>query len=187
VLVGEDLPLSISGEQLFSIGLDRTSKSWTLTARLYDRDDNLLAIIERNEWISGDPLPWDIQSDYQYLRIRQRLREISLEVDARREPVRVRGRLWRDGHSFELSPHGIRFGDGTRAVGFAHLALVGIALEVAPETRQLQMRPLLEEARIVSGDDRLREAVLVWERLTRRGRNDPCWCGSGKKFKTCHG
>ena len=20
-----------------------------------------------------------------------------------------------------------------------------------------------------------------------RGRNDPCWCGSGKKFKKCHG
>ncbi|MDR1358846.1 MAG: SEC-C domain-containing protein [Coriobacteriales bacterium] len=19
------------------------------------------------------------------------------------------------------------------------------------------------------------------------GRNDPCWCGSGKKFKNCHG
>ena len=19
------------------------------------------------------------------------------------------------------------------------------------------------------------------------GRNDPCWCGSGKKFKACHG
>jgi uncharacterized protein YecA (UPF0149 family) len=19
------------------------------------------------------------------------------------------------------------------------------------------------------------------------GRNDPCWCGSGKKYKKCHG
>ncbi|WP_408917418.1 SEC-C metal-binding domain-containing protein, partial [Caldifermentibacillus hisashii] len=19
------------------------------------------------------------------------------------------------------------------------------------------------------------------------GRNDPCWCGSGKKYKNCHG
>jgi preprotein translocase subunit SecA len=22
---------------------------------------------------------------------------------------------------------------------------------------------------------------------TKLGRNDPCWCGSGKKFKKCHG
>ncbi|MBA2255631.1 MAG: SEC-C domain-containing protein, partial [Thermoleophilaceae bacterium] len=21
----------------------------------------------------------------------------------------------------------------------------------------------------------------------RIGRNDPCWCGSGKKYKRCHG
>ena len=21
----------------------------------------------------------------------------------------------------------------------------------------------------------------------RVGRNDPCWCGSGKKYKKCHG
>lgn len=24
-------------------------------------------------------------------------------------------------------------------------------------------------------------------RAERLGRNDPCWCGSGKKFKKCHG
>ena len=23
--------------------------------------------------------------------------------------------------------------------------------------------------------------------LDKIGRNDPCWCGSGKKFKKCHG
>jgi hypothetical protein len=31
----------------------------------------------------------------------------------------------------------------------------------------------------------------VWEKEARRrlreiGRNDPCWCGSGKKYKHCH-
>ena len=32
---------------------------------------------------------------------------------------------------------------------------------------------------------------LVEQRVTDSehalGRNDPCWCGSGKKFKKCHG
>jgi uncharacterized protein YecA (UPF0149 family) len=23
--------------------------------------------------------------------------------------------------------------------------------------------------------------------LPKPGRNDPCWCGSGKKYKKCHG
>ena len=22
--------------------------------------------------------------------------------------------------------------------------------------------------------------------MTKIGRNDPCWCGSGKKYKKCH-
>jgi len=34
--------------------------------------------------------------------------------------------------------------------------------------------PEYVEQRRVSADEQL-------------GRNDPCWCGSGKKFKRCHG
>ena len=28
--------------------------------------------------------------------------------------------------------------------------------------------------------------ILAYEH-EQIGRNDPCWCGSGKKFKKCHG
>ena len=31
------------------------------------------------------------------------------------------------------------------------------------------------------------ETVVRTEREKEVGRNDPCWCGSGKKFKKCHG
>ncbi len=31
------------------------------------------------------------------------------------------------------------------------------------------------------------ETVVKDEREKDIGRNDPCWCGSGKKFKKCHG
>jgi preprotein translocase subunit SecA len=31
------------------------------------------------------------------------------------------------------------------------------------------------------------ETVVKDERIKDIGRNDPCWCGSGKKFKKCHG
>ncbi|MGZ4333776.1 MAG: SEC-C metal-binding domain-containing protein, partial [Gaiellaceae bacterium] len=27
----------------------------------------------------------------------------------------------------------------------------------------------------------------VLDENEKLGRNDPCWCGSGKKFKKCHG
>jgi Predicted metal-binding protein related to the C-terminal domain of SecA len=28
---------------------------------------------------------------------------------------------------------------------------------------------------------------IVKSELESIGRNDPCWCGSGKKYKKCHG
>jgi preprotein translocase subunit SecA len=34
-------------------------------------------------------------------------------------------------------------------------------------------------------------SVITQQRVTsdrdKIGRNDPCWCGSGKKYKRCHG
>jgi preprotein translocase subunit SecA len=34
-------------------------------------------------------------------------------------------------------------------------------------------------------------SVITQQRVTTErdkiGRNDPCWCGSGKKYKRCHG
>ena len=29
--------------------------------------------------------------------------------------------------------------------------------------------------------------TVVKSENEKLGRNDPCWCGSGKKFKNCHG
>jgi preprotein translocase subunit SecA len=29
--------------------------------------------------------------------------------------------------------------------------------------------------------------TVVKEEKEKIGRNDPCWCGSGKKYKKCHG
>ena len=36
-------------------------------------------------------------------------------------------------------------------------------------------------------DDGESQAPLVKSDREKLGRNDPCWCGSGKKFKFCHG
>ncbi|MGH2965992.1 MAG: SEC-C metal-binding domain-containing protein, partial [Solirubrobacterales bacterium] len=30
-------------------------------------------------------------------------------------------------------------------------------------------------------------ATVVKSDRDKVGRNDPCWCGSGKKYKKCHG
>ena len=37
-------------------------------------------------------------------------------------------------------------------------------------------------------DEKIRRINIKTERVTNMkiGRNDPCWCGSGRKYKTCH-
>jgi preprotein translocase subunit SecA len=44
--------------------------------------------------------------------------------------------------------------------------------------------PTLEE--ILEGKDNLR-GVTIKRNSPKVGRNEPCPCGSGKKFKRCHG
>ena len=36
-------------------------------------------------------------------------------------------------------------------------------------------------------DDAPTMVPIVKAEHEKLGRNDPCWCGSGKKFKLCHG
>ena len=55
-------------------------------------------------------------------------------------------------------------------------------------------KPLLDRGRVRTGEDGApeQEAMPVVEQRIvdeehQVGRNDPCWCGSGKKFKKCHG
>jgi hypothetical protein len=198
LIVGEDASFSIGGETLFRIGLVRPSRTLTVSATLYDEAGTCLAIIEENEWVSGDPFPWDIESDHQQLAIRQRRGQIALEVDARKEPVEVRAELWRDKHRVSLTPSGIALGDREAAVKFINLGLVAFSIDLDPATGDAQMitDPRFREGVVVpsgGGDAQLlRSCLAFWDGLVATkareiGRNGLCWCESGLKFKRCHG
>jgi preprotein translocase subunit SecA len=67
-------------------------------------------------------------------------------------------------------------GSATR-VSYSSGALAGagaIATAAGPAAEEELAVPAHVEQRQLSADEQL-------------GRNDPCWCGSGKKFKRCHG
>jgi preprotein translocase subunit SecA len=55
----------------------------------------------------------------------------------------------------------------------AHDEAAAAAYESGGEDQELALAPVVEQRRV-------QESEQV-------GRNDPCWCGSGKKFKKCHG
>jgi preprotein translocase subunit SecA len=65
---------------------------------------------------------------------------------------------------------GVMAGAGARAAA----AAAESHAEPAEQAYEEEVAPAYVEQRRVSSDEQL-------------GRNDPCWCGSGKKFKRCHG
>ena len=62
-------------------------------------------------------------------------------------------------------------GAGARAAAAAAAGAGGAAY--AEDGSELEALPVVEQ-RVVADEQQI-------------GRNDPCWCGSGKKFKKCHG
>jgi preprotein translocase subunit SecA len=76
----------------------------------------------------------------------------------------------------------VSYSGGESAVGAGAMAAAAAAAGVAPGGSQggfgeidaeEEMMPVVEQ-RVVDEEHQV-------------GRNDPCWCGSGKKFKKCHG
>jgi preprotein translocase subunit SecA len=54
----------------------------------------------------------------------------------------------------------------------------------APVQRPSQQRP--SQARPSQAAAQLPKPETVKRERPKVGRNDPCWCGSGKKYKSCH-
>jgi preprotein translocase subunit SecA len=76
-------------------------------------------------------------------------------------------------------PGRVSYSGGQSAMGAGAMAAAAVAAGV-PEGQEL-----------AAGDGDEQATPVVQQRVVdaehQVGRNDPCWCGSGKKFKKCHG
>ena len=123
-------PLNQIGKSLvFTHPMDAFNLQLQVSLRLYNEADELLLHIERNEWVSGDALPWDIEADWQLMVLRQRARQITISIDARSIPMRVKGEFYRSGRRLPLEEKCISM-DHKRGVTLSELAFVGMVLEL---------------------------------------------------------
>ncbi len=102
----------------------------------------------------------------------------------------------REGHQLFLSM--MREVDHNTAAELFHLQLMSAEEVVREEERQRQAAAALQRAARLQGatDQASADAVAASDpnatpqgpssRRKRPGANDPCWCGSGKKYKKCH-
>jgi hypothetical protein len=142
-----------------------------LDVALYDEEDRLVAEITENEWVSSDPLPWDIDFGYRDLTIRSAPRRIALSMDTRVTPIMIRADLWRKGKRIQLGSNGVTWSGG--GGGISELSTEGFMIAISTKSDNIML------------DRQRRKPARV--RDQRIGRNQPCWCGSGKKLKKCHG
>ena len=63
----------------------------------YDKEGNLLATLEKNNFISKEPFPWDIEFKRQWFKIKLKPRDIFLEIDAHKSPIEVKANVWYKG------------------------------------------------------------------------------------------
>jgi hypothetical protein len=139
--VGDGCLIKIDGEEILKLALDSNSQL-LLSVKLYGQNNSLLAHIDNNEWVSGDPLPWDIESSFQRLTIRSMKRDIALSVNLHSIPAQLRASLWKNGQKVELSPDKILV-DGimVRNVRFMGLCFVGLNFELDSRQKKFAIVP----------------------------------------------
>lgn len=167
--VGDGNFILVDGENLLSIEINEGRLE--LSMKLYDKKDNLVAEVKRNEWISGNPLPWDLESKFQWLRIRRKLRDIELEIDARKYPIDIRADMWRKGQNFQLNPNILLFNGVVKHTGLRNLCLVALQLEADTSKQKFNIvpDPRFGKGHFVGESDirkRVKMGLRVWEILT---------------------
>lgn len=181
--VGDGTFIRVDDQPLLSLSLSDDGRL-QVSVELYDRDGNLLALIDKNEWISGDPYPWDLEYGGRWLLIRRRQREISLYVDARPRIVSVRGSLWFKQQHFAITEAGIEFNgvelqsgqSGIPGTRISDLCLVGAGLLATTEPPRLAITvdSRFKQAMLVSWadvDERIQKGVEAWERLSGQAKS----------------
>ena len=86
-LINDAAVVLVDGESLLSLAVSEERLAISVT--FYDENDRLLLLIDKNEWVTGDPAIWDVEAAHQRLTIRMKPRDVRLSVDASVEPMRL--------------------------------------------------------------------------------------------------
>lgn len=144
-----------------------------LSVPLYGQDGKLLALIENNEWITGDPLPWDFEFGIKWMTVRERCGLISLTIDARKFPVLVRGQLWYKGYFFKIGKDDLSMNKENADVHnglFRNLCFVSMELQMNTDQENSSFGSNGEfgTGLLVSEPDRLKRVlngIRAWQQL----------------------
>lgn len=167
--VGAGFKLMVDDHPLLQLQADPEGRL-SLSVDLYDEADTQILCLVDNEWVTGDPLPWDLQFGYRWLKVRLKGRDIALDLDAREDLVSLRGRLWRKGQCFTIDESSLMVNGVVQNSGLIDLCLVGLIVGLDTKERKFTITPdpTFGKGMIVSWPDvaeRVRRGIEAYERL----------------------
>ncbi len=161
LLVGNGVWIEVDEEPLLALEVS-SEGTLLLSANLYDAADNAVATIEENEWIAGDAPTWDMELDWQRLTLRLGPNRVALRINAKGEPMTLRGVLWHRGHRFNFKGTGLEV---SGRCTFENLGLVRMGLRLDSCSGELRWGPRPGEAGVlVSEPDPVRRLLKALKR-----------------------
>jgi hypothetical protein len=112
----------------------------SLSIKLFNEiGQSVLEVID-NEWKSGDFLAWDIEYKLNFLKIRDKLRSICLEIDARHSPIQLSGCLWYMSQKFLLDSTRLIFDGVIKNATFVGCEFTNCQIFINTKEQNLQIR-----------------------------------------------
>lgn len=169
-MIGEGSFIRAHDRQI--LGLRVQDGSLLVSLTLYSETGELLCDIHDNEWISGDPLAWDIEASWQTLVVRERKGSINLAFDAKSIPMKLTGTFWHQGVRIHIKQGVVFINQREMHFGLSNLAFVGTTFKIDDD--KLAMDPNGEGV-IISWPDkreRLWKAVAAWNKIKSKRQSN---------------
>ncbi len=173
LMVNDGTQIRIDGEPLLGLSLDGGHVQISLT--LHNENDDILVLVQDNEWLSGDPAVWDLEASYQRVTIRREPRDVRLRLRVGADPMSLEAQLWRNGYVVDVRPQGIFVNskearaEGVPGSSLAGLCFVDMSLEI--DTREPTYKLVPDDrygkSFIVSRESRLEALVEGVNALSR--------------------
>ncbi len=186
-LVGQGPLIQIDDEVLVQVEVE--NERLVLSAELYDSQNRHLVSIRRNEWISKNELPWDLEAKNRWIIIRSQTRNISLQIDARQFPVIFRAKLWYNGALIILNEKGLQYNHRSVRAQFDNYCFVESTLKIDSDSGELTIEQrrgsvMIPEQGQHSGSSGLKKALKVYEmaQRLRAGERIPNYLNAIKKI-----
>ncbi len=151
------------------LGFDIEDGRLLVSAKIYNSDNNLVLEIARNEWVTGDPGPWDIKHGYQKLKIWHKSRDIGLNLDVSTFPINLTAKFEYNGHNLQVSTRGVAFDNGTIgdvSMTFHNMSFVAATIDANTSERKYAIRPNMRYNNLsFLGSTDISKCVSEWQKL----------------------